>query len=97
KDIFTSYGDVVTLKRGRDDQDKDKGPFAGSNRGMKRRKSSKDSEPSKGSKSKELKSSSSSQGTQSQHKSFGKSTQAEELEFKVAQRCIRIKGMSLVI
>ncbi|GJV33481.1 hypothetical protein Tco_0698140, partial [Tanacetum coccineum] len=30
KDIITSYGDVVTLKRGRDDQDKDEDPFAGS-------------------------------------------------------------------
>ncbi|GKA55859.1 hypothetical protein Tco_0754931 [Tanacetum coccineum] len=31
KDIFTLYGDVVTLKRGRDDQDKDEDPFAGLN------------------------------------------------------------------
>ncbi|GKC88805.1 hypothetical protein Tco_1149454 [Tanacetum coccineum] len=30
KDIITSYGDVVTLKRGRDDQDKDKDPSIGS-------------------------------------------------------------------
>ncbi|GKG62970.1 hypothetical protein Tco_0638617, partial [Tanacetum coccineum] len=30
KDIITSYGDVVTLKRGRDDQDKDEDPSAGS-------------------------------------------------------------------
>ncbi|GJW77145.1 hypothetical protein Tco_0138827 [Tanacetum coccineum] len=50
----------------------------------KRRKSSKDVKPSKGLKSKESKSSSSSKGTQSQPKSFGKSTQAEEPEFKVA-------------
>ncbi|GKC11874.1 hypothetical protein Tco_1008656 [Tanacetum coccineum] len=27
KDLFTSYGDVITLKRGRDDQDKDEDPF----------------------------------------------------------------------
>nr|GEW29965.1 hypothetical protein [Tanacetum cinerariifolium] len=39
KDIITSYGDVVTLKRGRDDQDKDEDPFIRSNRGSKRRKS----------------------------------------------------------
>nr|GEX93414.1 hypothetical protein [Tanacetum cinerariifolium] len=39
KDIITSYGDVVLLKRGRDDQDKDKDPSAGSDRGTKRRKS----------------------------------------------------------
>nr|GFB32330.1 hypothetical protein [Tanacetum cinerariifolium] len=31
KDIITSYGDVVTLKRGRDDQNKDEDPSAGSN------------------------------------------------------------------
>nr|GEW04922.1 hypothetical protein [Tanacetum cinerariifolium] len=30
KDIITSYGDVVLLKRGRDDQDKDEDPSAGS-------------------------------------------------------------------
>nr|GEU68064.1 hypothetical protein [Tanacetum cinerariifolium] len=48
KDIITSYGDVVTLKRGRDDQGKDEDPFAGSDRWTKRRKSSKDAEPSEG-------------------------------------------------
>ncbi|GJT50044.1 hypothetical protein Tco_0976201 [Tanacetum coccineum] len=42
KDIITSYGDVVTLKRGRDDQDKVEDPSARSDRGTKRRKSSKD-------------------------------------------------------
>nr|GEX64152.1 retrovirus-related Pol polyprotein from transposon TNT 1-94 [Tanacetum cinerariifolium] len=31
KDIFSSYSDVVTLKRDRDDQDKDGDPFTGSN------------------------------------------------------------------
>ncbi|GJZ61248.1 hypothetical protein Tco_0617385 [Tanacetum coccineum] len=65
KDIFSSYGDVVTLKRGQDDQDKDEDRSTGSDRGTKRRKSSKDAEPSKGSKSKESKSSSSSKGTKS--------------------------------
>nr|GEY07310.1 hypothetical protein [Tanacetum cinerariifolium] len=50
KDILSTYGDVVTLKRGRDDQDKDEDPSAGLDRGMKRRKSSKDAEPLKGSK-----------------------------------------------
>ncbi|GJS21451.1 hypothetical protein Tco_0450083 [Tanacetum coccineum] len=53
KDILTSYGDVVTLKIGRDDQDKDKDPSAGSDRETKRRKSSKDAESSKDSRSKE--------------------------------------------
>nr|GEU37322.1 hypothetical protein [Tanacetum cinerariifolium] len=36
KDIITSYGDVVTLKRGRDDQGKDEDPFAGSDRWTKK-------------------------------------------------------------
>nr|GEU92667.1 hypothetical protein [Tanacetum cinerariifolium] len=47
KYIFSSYGDVVTLKRGRDDQDKDDDPFAGSNRGSKKRRSGKEAESSK--------------------------------------------------
>ncbi|GJX97020.1 hypothetical protein Tco_0352818 [Tanacetum coccineum] len=42
KDIIFSYGDVVTLKRGRNDQDKDEDPSAGSNRGSKRRRSGKE-------------------------------------------------------
>ncbi|GJZ26038.1 hypothetical protein Tco_0570291 [Tanacetum coccineum] len=84
KDIITSYGDVITLKRGRDDQGKDEDHIAGSDRGTKKRKSSKEAEPSKGSKSKESKSSSSSKGTQYQPKSLSKSTQAEEPEFEAA-------------
>ncbi|GKF31754.1 hypothetical protein Tco_0101552, partial [Tanacetum coccineum] len=79
KDIITSYGDVVILKRGRDDQDKDEDPFAGSDRGTKRRKSGKDNESSKDSRSKEKKSSSTSKdASQSQHKSSGKSAHAED-------------------
>ncbi|GKD45484.1 hypothetical protein Tco_1270129 [Tanacetum coccineum] len=31
KDLFSPYGDVVTLKKGRDDQDKDEEPSTGSN------------------------------------------------------------------
>ncbi|GJS58214.1 hypothetical protein Tco_0652998 [Tanacetum coccineum] len=57
KDIITSYGDVVLLKRGRDDQDKDEDPSAGLDRGTKRRTSGKDSESFKDSRSKEKKSS----------------------------------------
>ncbi|GKA08721.1 hypothetical protein Tco_0688052 [Tanacetum coccineum] len=79
KDIITSYGDVILLKRGRDDQDKDEDPSARSDRGMKRRKSGKDVESSKDSRSKEKKSSSTSKdASQSQHKYFGKSVHAEE-------------------
>nr|GEU96155.1 hypothetical protein [Tanacetum cinerariifolium] len=47
KEIFPSYGDVVTLKRGKDYQDKDEDPSAGSNRGLKRRRSGKEAESSK--------------------------------------------------
>nr|GEW63757.1 hypothetical protein [Tanacetum cinerariifolium] len=44
KDFFSSY-DVYSLKRSRQDNDKDEGPFAGSDRGLKKRKTSKDIEP----------------------------------------------------
>ncbi|GKC25165.1 hypothetical protein Tco_1027315, partial [Tanacetum coccineum] len=77
-DLFASYGDVVTLKRGRDDQDKDEEPSAGSNRGTKRRRSGKE-ESSKEATQRESKSTSSYKGaSRSQLKSSGKSTQAEE-------------------
>ncbi|GKA21287.1 hypothetical protein Tco_0701276 [Tanacetum coccineum] len=62
KDIISSYADFVTLKRGRDDQDKDEDPSAGSSRGSKRRRSGKEAESSKESKDKDLKSTSSSKG-----------------------------------
>nr|GFB25230.1 hypothetical protein [Tanacetum cinerariifolium] len=42
KDIFESYGEVFSLKRIRDDKDKYQDPSVGSDRGTKRRKSSKD-------------------------------------------------------
>ncbi|GJT39908.1 hypothetical protein Tco_0939773 [Tanacetum coccineum] len=84
KDIITSYGDVVLLKRGRDDQDNDEDPSAGSDRGTKRRKSGKDTESSKDLRSKEKKSSSTSKdASQSQHKSSGKSVHTEELSHTV--------------
>ncbi|GJS92852.1 hypothetical protein Tco_0799820 [Tanacetum coccineum] len=83
KDILTSYGEVVTLKRGRDDQDKDEEPSAGSNRGSKRRRSGKE-ESSKETTQKESKSTSSSKGaTRSPPKSSGKSTQEEEHDPRV--------------
>nr|GFA50817.1 hypothetical protein [Tanacetum cinerariifolium] len=79
KDIITSYGDVVTLKRGRDDQDKDEDPSAGSNRGSKRRRSGKEAKLSKEPTHKESKSTSSSKGaSRSQLTSSGKSAYAEE-------------------
>ncbi|GJY35846.1 hypothetical protein Tco_0421224 [Tanacetum coccineum] len=78
KDLFASYGDVVTLKRGHDDQDKDEEPFAGSNRGTKRKRSGKE-ESLKEATQKESKSTSSSKdASTSQPKSLGKSAQSEE-------------------
>ncbi|GJX68803.1 hypothetical protein Tco_0304530 [Tanacetum coccineum] len=47
KDLFNTYGEVFTLKRSRDNSDKDRDPSAGSDRGTKRRKSSKEAKSSK--------------------------------------------------
>ncbi|GJY13190.1 hypothetical protein Tco_0382499 [Tanacetum coccineum] len=84
KDIISSYGDVVTLNRGRDDQDKDEDPSAGSNQGSKRMRSGKEVESSKEPTHKESKSMSSSKGASGTHpKSLGKSAQTEEHGQKV--------------
>ncbi|GJW57908.1 hypothetical protein Tco_0104639 [Tanacetum coccineum] len=80
KDLFDSYGKTYSLKRGHAYKDKNEDPPAGSNQGLKKRKTSKDAESPKGSKSKETKSSSS-KGSKSQSKSFCKSAQAEEPVF----------------
>nr|GEY73297.1 hypothetical protein [Tanacetum cinerariifolium] len=58
------------------------GPFARSDRGLKKRKISKDAEPTTSLKNKDSKSRSS-KGTKSQLKSFGKSFHLEEPEFEV--------------
>ncbi|GJY60731.1 hypothetical protein Tco_0461388 [Tanacetum coccineum] len=64
-------------KRKPDDADKEEVPSAGSDRGLKRQKTSKDTKPSK-----KAKSTGTSKGTtKSQPKSTGKSTQAEETVF----------------
>ncbi|GJR19674.1 hypothetical protein Tco_0968201 [Tanacetum coccineum] len=84
KDLFDTYGEVFTLKRSLDDIDKDQDPFVGSDRGMKRRKSSKEAESSKDLRSKEKKSSSTSKdASHSQHKPSGKSSHIEEPSHKV--------------
>ncbi|GKD88722.1 hypothetical protein Tco_1364229 [Tanacetum coccineum] len=77
KDFF-SY-DVYSLKRGQKDEnkDKDEDPSAGSDRGLKKRKTSKDAEPTTGQKKKDS-TSGSSKGTKSQPKSSGKSVQSKE-------------------
>ncbi|GKE60206.1 hypothetical protein Tco_1510573, partial [Tanacetum coccineum] len=79
KDLFDTYGKAYSLKRDRDDKDKDEDPSAGSDRGMKRQKSGKEEEPSQEPKSKSSKSTGSSKGpNQSPRKSFGKSAHAKE-------------------
>ncbi|GJY08667.1 retrovirus-related pol polyprotein from transposon TNT 1-94 [Tanacetum coccineum] len=82
KDFFFSY-DVYTLKRSRKDKDIDEDPSVGSDRGSKKRKLSKDAEPTTGPK-KKYSTSGSSKGTKSQLKSSRKSVQSEEPVFEVA-------------
>ncbi|GJV18880.1 hypothetical protein Tco_1367900 [Tanacetum coccineum] len=65
------------------DKNKDEDPSAGSDRGLKKRKTSKDAESIKGPKPKESQSGSS-KCDKSQSKSSGKSVQLEEPEFEVA-------------
>ncbi|GKA70810.1 putative reverse transcriptase domain-containing protein [Tanacetum coccineum] len=70
KDFFFSY-DVYSLKRSRKDKNKDEDPSAGSDRGLKKRKLSKDAEPTTSPKKKDS-TSGSSKGTKSQPKSSRK-------------------------
>ncbi|GKE10126.1 hypothetical protein Tco_1413677 [Tanacetum coccineum] len=81
KDFFYSY-DVYSLKRGQKDKDKDEDPSAGSDRWLKKRKLSKDAEPTTRPKKKDS-TSGSSKGTKTQPKSSRKSVQSEELVFEV--------------
>nr|GEY94535.1 hypothetical protein [Tanacetum cinerariifolium] len=83
KSFISTYDKVYSLKRSQKDKDKDEDPFTESDRGLKKRKTSKDKEPTKGSKAKESKSGSS-KGTKSQSKSSGKFVHAEEPESEVA-------------
>ncbi|GJZ26447.1 hypothetical protein Tco_0570700 [Tanacetum coccineum] len=71
KDLFFFY-DEYTMKRSRKDKDKDEDPSARSDRGLKRRKISKDAEPTIGPKNKDSKSGSS-KSSKSQPKSARKS------------------------
>nr|GEW87763.1 hypothetical protein [Tanacetum cinerariifolium]GEW87889.1 hypothetical protein [Tanacetum cinerariifolium] len=47
KTFFSTYGKVYSLKRSRKEKDKDEDPCAGSDRGLKKRKTSKDAKPTK--------------------------------------------------
>nr|GEW48074.1 hypothetical protein [Tanacetum cinerariifolium] len=84
KDLFESYGKVYSLKRDREDKEKDKDRPSGSDQGLKKQKTSKDAEPSRGSKLKESKSSSS-KGSKSQSKSSRKYAQAEEPVYETTE------------
>ncbi|GKA25692.1 hypothetical protein Tco_0711801 [Tanacetum coccineum] len=54
KSLFSTYDKVYSLKRSRKDKDKDEDLSAGPDRGLKKRKTSKDDEPTKGLKAKEV-------------------------------------------
>nr|GEV83498.1 hypothetical protein [Tanacetum cinerariifolium] len=72
KSLFSTFDKMYLLKRSRKDKDKDEDPSAGSERGLKKRKTSKDAKPTKCLKAKESQSGSS-KDAKSQSKSFGKS------------------------
>nr|GEX69712.1 hypothetical protein [Tanacetum cinerariifolium] len=77
--ILDTYEDTVTLKRHRDDEDKDEEPSAGSNRGSKRRRARKEPESTSAPKEKTSKTTGkSTEGSKSHYKSASESAQAEE-------------------
>nr|GEX63423.1 hypothetical protein [Tanacetum cinerariifolium] len=79
KIILDTYEDTVTLKRRRDDADKDEEPFARSDRGSKRRREGKEPESTSAPKEKATKTTGkSTQGSKSQQKTASESTQVEE-------------------
>ncbi|GJW48094.1 hypothetical protein Tco_0079740 [Tanacetum coccineum] len=76
--ILDTYGDIVSFKRRRDDEDKDEEPSARSNWGSKRRRSGKEPESTSAPKEKTSKiTGKSTEGSKSHHKSTGESAQAE--------------------
>ncbi|GKA68215.1 hypothetical protein Tco_0768132 [Tanacetum coccineum] len=83
KSLFSTYDKVYSLKGSQKDKDKDEDPSIGSDRRLKKKKTSKDTEPTKGLKTKESKSGSS-KGTKSQSKSSRMFVHSEEPEFVVA-------------
>ncbi|GJT05115.1 hypothetical protein Tco_0839577 [Tanacetum coccineum] len=77
--ILDTYGDIVSFKRRRDDEDKDEEPCAGSNRGSKRIRDGKETESTSAPKEKTSKSSGKSyEGSKSKHKTAGETAQTEE-------------------
>nr|GEX03412.1 hypothetical protein [Tanacetum cinerariifolium] len=79
KIIQNTYGGTVILKRRRDNEDKDKEPFAGSDRGSKRRRAKKEPESTSALKEKASKTSGkSTEGSKSHQKTASESAPAEE-------------------
>ncbi|GJW64373.1 hypothetical protein Tco_0116257 [Tanacetum coccineum] len=77
--ILDTYGDTVSFKRRRDDEDKDEEPSVGSIRGSKRRRAGKEPESTSAPKEKKSKTiSKSTDGSKSQHKSTGESAHTED-------------------
>nr|GEW78182.1 copia protein [Tanacetum cinerariifolium] len=77
--ILDTYGDTVTLKRRRDDEDQDEEPSAGSDRGSKRRRASKEPELTSALKEKASKTfGKSTEGSKSHQKTASESVPAEE-------------------
>ncbi|GJW00106.1 hypothetical protein Tco_1555357 [Tanacetum coccineum] len=83
KEVAELKKDPLHTQRGRKDKDKDEDPSSGSDRGLQRRKTSKDAEPTTDPKNKDS-TSSTSKGTKSQPRPSGKSVQSEEPVFEVA-------------
>ncbi|GJY68732.1 hypothetical protein Tco_0471714, partial [Tanacetum coccineum] len=77
--ILDTYGDTVSFKRRRDNEDKYEEPSARSNWGSKRKRAGKEPESTNAPKEKTSKTiGKSAEGSKSHHKSAGKSAQAEE-------------------
>ncbi|GJR12223.1 hypothetical protein Tco_0794875 [Tanacetum coccineum] len=77
--ILDTYGDTVSFKRCRDDEDKDEEPTTGSNWGSKRKRARKEPESTSAPKEKTSKTSGKThEGSKSQHKTAGKSAQTEK-------------------
>nr|GEZ56697.1 reverse transcriptase domain-containing protein [Tanacetum cinerariifolium] len=77
--MFNPSPDAVTLKRRRDDADKDEKPFAGSDRGSKRRREGKEPESTSAPKEKASKTTGkSTEGSKSHQKTTNESAPAEE-------------------
>ncbi|GJR98914.1 hypothetical protein Tco_0271088 [Tanacetum coccineum] len=77
--IFDTYGDTVSFKRRRDDEDKDEEPSAGSNWESKRRRAGKEPESTSALKERTTKTTGkSTDGSKSHHKSAGESAHTEE-------------------